>query len=150
MNINLNDINIFSLILAVIVAIGLKEIIFDEFINPLIRKFFVYIGITKRVSNQTALNDLILDKKSNCYDITIYMKNKKHGEGRVLRSYLELLPENKVLPYPAFRQDMDGISLYIMNVDGKDLSYKDDKGGFIISYIPHSEIESIDYLIRKK
>lgn len=57
---------------------------------------------------------------------------------------LNKLYKAKKLPYPAFRQDMDGITIYITKINDIDLEPKE---SFSLTYIPHSEIESIDYTI---
>lgn len=133
-----------SFLTALFLGLGFKEIIFDEILNPIIRAWCIDKGLPVKSSKETVLNDFIRDNEKVVAKIVIYMKS-----GKILVSEIEKLDGLELPSKP--RQDMDGISLYITNINGNDVYIEDNTNmRFTISYIPHSEIEFIDYDIVKK
>lgn len=133
------------LYLLTIISIIITWIIGLSYI-PLVRKWLVSKGLTKRHSKETALNDLWLCKDIGIYYIIIYLKN-----GSTFISDLNKLNELD-LPFKFTKQDADGITIYITEYKLKDEneSMFVEKSDLCITYIPNSEIEFINYFIEKK
>lgn len=120
-------------------------------IVSIIKPFFEKVMNSNQYSKEATLIDFLSDKKIDFSKVTVYIKNKKDGEGRVFISDFDLLPDDKNLPYVKFSQDTDGIMMYITSIDYKNIIFSDnDEKKFVSTYIPHSEIETIDYTINKK
>lgn len=145
---NMNADQIINIISGIIIP-AIAIIVIPFIANSGISKFMNKLGLQNHYSKESALEDFLSDNSFTVNRVTIYMKNKDGKTGRVLISDISAINDSK-LPYTKLSQGMDGITLYINMIDDKVVPFLDENNNYNLTYIPYSEIESIDYKIVSK